>query len=68
MFRTRFSGGTGRMRLTTKKTIRAPALPGREFLPVLVAKLDARINVVQPAVAPGPEGSIVLSQKLPTVL
>ncbi len=51
----------------TRKRSARPRCPGGNFCLWSSRRLDARINVVQPAVAPGPEGSIFLSQKLPTV-
>jgi alpha-L-fucosidase len=44
-----------------QKAVIAPASLAREFLPVVVAEFDGEIKVVQPAVAPGPENSIVLT-------
>jgi alpha-L-fucosidase len=44
-----------------QKAVLAPASLGREFLPVVVTEFDGEINVVQPAVAPGPQNSIILT-------
>jgi len=46
-----------------QKAIIAPVPLGGGFLPIVVAEFDGDINVVQPAVAPGPDSSVVLTPK-----
>ncbi|MBV8551070.1 MAG: alpha-L-fucosidase [Acidobacteriaceae bacterium] len=44
-----------------RKAILAPDWPRKEFLPVIVAEFDSKLNVLPPATAPGPDGTIQLT-------